>query len=218
MIKIRLVYCKLGFLKFISHLDTAELLRRAISYSGADIAYSGGYNPHMVLSFANPLPLGVSSDFELFDMTLNSLDDLDGLVKKMNEYLPDQIQIKDYYLLGDNESINSEFSHSKYEFEIISDIDLEDIDLDLKTDLYQNRMKKKGKKKIPIREDISPYVKSYEGFTSEDDNVYRLTSVLETSLEKTINPNRFIQAIFDKYEILIDIDEVFIHKSQMYKY
>lgn len=217
MTRVRIRYTKLGFLKFISHLDTADLLRRAIKHSGADIAYSQGYNPHMLLSFANPLPLGVSSEFEIFDMTLNDQGNLEETIRKINDYLPSQIQILDYKLMESSLAINGEYRWSLYEFEIPGDYGLDSIDLDLSSGLIQKRLKKRGKRKVLTEEDISPYVKEYQGFDSIDESLSTLRAVVETSLNKTINPNRFIEAIFRKYNLPIDVDQVFIHKKTMFK-
>ena len=65
--KIRGFYTRNKDLKFISHLNTVDLLQRAIFYTNAKIKFSEGFNVHPKMSFGNPLPLGVSSDFEVFD-------------------------------------------------------------------------------------------------------------------------------------------------------
>ena len=57
-------------IKFISHLDLMRTIQRIIRRSGVPIEYSKGFNPHMALSLAQPLSVGVYSDGEYMDIVL----------------------------------------------------------------------------------------------------------------------------------------------------
>ena len=56
--------------RHIGHLDLMRAMQRALRRSGLPIRYSQGFNPHVVLSFASPLPVGVSGARELMDIAL----------------------------------------------------------------------------------------------------------------------------------------------------
>lgn len=56
--------------RHIGHLDLMRAMQRALRRSGLPIRYSQGFNPHVVLSFASPLPVGVSGAEELMDVAL----------------------------------------------------------------------------------------------------------------------------------------------------
>ena len=49
------------------------------------IAFTGGYSPHMIMSFASPLGIGLTSDGEYFDIELTEAIDSKTAVKRMNE-------------------------------------------------------------------------------------------------------------------------------------
>jgi len=57
-------------LKYISHLDLMRLWSRALRRAGLPVAYSEGFSPHPKISLAAPLPIGVTSEAELMDITL----------------------------------------------------------------------------------------------------------------------------------------------------
>lgn len=89
MHKLRLKFSKNGPIKFIGHLDVMRYFQKAIRRAGVDIKYSEGFSPHQVLSFAQPLSVGATSDGEYLDMTVNSMNSpqevMDNLDAVMNE-------------------------------------------------------------------------------------------------------------------------------------
>ncbi|MBQ7432055.1 MAG: DUF2344 domain-containing protein, partial [Lachnospiraceae bacterium] len=70
--KIRMRFVKTGTLRFISHLDVMRYFQKANHRAGIDIAYSGGYSPHQILSFAAPLGLGLTSEGEYADLEVHT--------------------------------------------------------------------------------------------------------------------------------------------------
>lgn len=68
--KVRIKFAKEGMMKFIGHLDIMRYFQKAIRRAELPIAYSEGFSPHMILSFAAPLGVGVTSLGEYFDMEL----------------------------------------------------------------------------------------------------------------------------------------------------
>ena len=59
VLNIRIKFQKSGAMKFIGHLDMMRYFQKAIRRAGIDIAYTGGYSPHQVMSFAAPLGVGI---------------------------------------------------------------------------------------------------------------------------------------------------------------
>lgn len=98
---IRIKFQKYGVMKFIGHLDMMRYFQKAIRRAGIDIAYSGGYSPHQIMSFAAPLGVGVTSDGEYFDIEVNSsrssLKSLDAL----NQVMVEGVSILEYRRLPD---------------------------------------------------------------------------------------------------------------------
>jgi radical SAM-linked protein len=59
-------------MKFIGHLDIMRYFQKAIRRADIDIAYTEGLSPHMIMSFASPLGVGLTSDAEYMDIELRT--------------------------------------------------------------------------------------------------------------------------------------------------
>ena len=56
--KVRIKFSKEGPMKFVGHLDTMRYFQKALRRAELPVAFSGGYSPHMIMSFAVPLGVG----------------------------------------------------------------------------------------------------------------------------------------------------------------
>ena len=68
--KIRLQFEK--NMPYISHLDLMKAVQKILKRTGRPWKYSEGFNPHMVLNIANPLPLGIVGKQEFLDFELKT--------------------------------------------------------------------------------------------------------------------------------------------------
>lgn len=59
-------------MKFIGHLDTMRFFQKALRRAEIDIAYSTGFSPHQIMSFAFPLGVGMESNGEYLDVEVLS--------------------------------------------------------------------------------------------------------------------------------------------------
>jgi radical SAM-linked protein len=55
---------------FIGHLDFLRVFQKTIRRSGLPAAFSQGFNPHLLVSFALPLPVGMASTNDVADIVL----------------------------------------------------------------------------------------------------------------------------------------------------
>lgn len=62
-------------IKFVSHLDLMRTIQRVVRRAELPVEYSKGFNPHMALSLAQPLSVGVYSEGDYLDMNL--IEDMD---------------------------------------------------------------------------------------------------------------------------------------------
>ena len=92
-VKYRLKFEKHGSVRFIGHLDLMSLFNMAIKRAKLPIAYSEGFNPHQLLSFALPLSLGYHSDAEYLDMVLKESRDCKEIADLLNTNVPDGLKI-----------------------------------------------------------------------------------------------------------------------------
>lgn len=91
--KARIKFRKYGVMKFIGHLDVMRFFQKVMRRADIPIAFTGGFSPHMVMSFANPLGVGVTSDGEYFDIELTEAIDMNAAIARMNEVVVEGIEI-----------------------------------------------------------------------------------------------------------------------------
>lgn len=97
--KIRVRFGKYGELKFIGHLDIMRYFQKCMRRAKVDIRYSTGFSPHQIMSFAQPLGLGVTSDGEYMDIEVNSTDTSERMIERINAVNVENIRIYSYRLL-----------------------------------------------------------------------------------------------------------------------
>ena len=91
--KARIKFRKYGVLRFIGHLDVMRFFQKLMRRADIPIAFTGGYSPHMIMSFASPLGIGLTSDGEYLDIELTAPVDSKEAVKRMNEECVEGIEI-----------------------------------------------------------------------------------------------------------------------------
>lgn len=100
--KIRIKFAKSGNMKFIGHLDTMRYFQKAMRRADIDIAYSTGFSPHQIMSFAAPLGVGITSEGEYLDIEVNSTDSTEKSVADLNHTMVNGFSVLDYRRLPDN--------------------------------------------------------------------------------------------------------------------
>lgn len=91
--RIRITFAKQGPLRYTGHLDLHKLWERAARRAELPLAYSQGFHPQPKMNIAAALPLGFSSRCEVMDMRLEHEIPLDGLREKLQQTLPEGIQV-----------------------------------------------------------------------------------------------------------------------------
>lgn len=99
--KIRVKFAKRGTMKFVGHLDFMRYFQKAIKRAGIDIAYSAGFSPHQILSFAAPLGLGCVSEGEYLDMEINSGKSSEEIKRALQNVMVEEIEILSVRALPD---------------------------------------------------------------------------------------------------------------------
>lgn len=91
--KVRIKFTKTGYMKFVGHLDTMRYFQKAIRRAGLPVAFSGGYSPHMIMSFAAPLGVGTTSLGEYFDMELTETMSTDEIQCSLNKVMVEGVTV-----------------------------------------------------------------------------------------------------------------------------
>lgn len=158
---LRFKFKKYGTVIYTGHLDVMRFFQKVIRRSGIDAAYTEGYSPHLKLSFAQPLSVGVETDGDYFDLEMNSLPDMNKIVSLMNDQCVEGFEIVSATVL--NDGVQNGMSSVKaavylYEYEGgISDNKIIDEFFSLSSYVFEHEIK--GEKKV---RDVITDIYSYE--------------------------------------------------------
>lgn len=103
--KARIKFRKYGVLKFIGHLDVMRYFQKVMRRAGIPIAFTGGFSPHMIMSFASPLGIGLESDGEYLDIELTEPIASNEAVRRMNEAGVEGIEVLSFLQIAEEKKM-----------------------------------------------------------------------------------------------------------------
>ena len=98
--KLRVRYAKRGRLRFSSTRDFSRALERALRRAGVPMAYSAGFHPHPLVSYANGAATGTASEAEYFEIRVSERVDPATVREALDEALPPGIDVVDVVEAG----------------------------------------------------------------------------------------------------------------------
>lgn len=96
-----LQFQKGDIVRHLGLLDLQRTMQRALRRSGLPVAYSKGFNPHIVMSFASALSSGIPGDAELLDVSLCGDTTEEECLAAMNRVLPPSLACSRVRLVDD---------------------------------------------------------------------------------------------------------------------
>ena len=91
--KIRIKFSKQGVMRFIGHLDIMRYFQKAMRRAHIDIAFTEGFSPHMIMSFAAPLGVGLTSDGEYMDIEIRTPVSSEDAICQLNEVMVEGMKV-----------------------------------------------------------------------------------------------------------------------------
>ena len=99
--RVRVRFAKFGSARFLGHLDIMRYFQKVFRRAGLPLAFSEGYHPHPILSFAQPLSLSYTSGGEYFDMELREPVDADRIYRSLNDACCEDVRVNRVTILPD---------------------------------------------------------------------------------------------------------------------
>lgn len=193
--KIRIRFAKTGAMKFIGHLDCMRFFQKVMRLAEIDIRYSSGFSPHQIMSFASPLGVGIESVGEYVDLEVNSTMTSEKAEEKLNQNLPEGLEILSYRLLPDDaKNAMSLITCADYRIEPKSDFDGRKIPELIQTlfsdaeEFLVTKKTKKSEKTLNLKDYVYDFRWDSGGF------FLRLSAGSETN----IKPELLLSAFFEK--------------------
>lgn len=91
--RVRIRFTKTGNMKYIGHLDVMRYFQKVLRRADIDVSFSGGFSPHMIMSFAAPLGVGTTSSGEYFDLDIQSITSGKDMMDRMNAQMHEGMSV-----------------------------------------------------------------------------------------------------------------------------
>ena len=200
--KARIKFRKYGVMKFIGHLDIMRYFQKVMRRADIPIAFTQGFSPHMIMSFAQPLGVGVTSDAEYFDIELTEPISSKRAIEQMNKVNVEGIEIVSFVEIPDDKKCSgmtivagAEYAVSLLESNKTSDITKEITDEwkeKIAAFMAQHEIRiLKQTKRSEKEVDIKPMIYDMEVC----DN--RICMFLATGSEQNLKPDLVMKAFLD---------------------
>ncbi|GAB6149216.1 TIGR03936 family radical SAM-associated protein [Clostridium novyi] len=215
-------YTKGDEIKYVAHLDLMRTIQRILRRSELPVEYSKGFNPHIILSIAQPLSVGVASKGEYMDVEFKEEVDEKVIKDTLNNNTPIGIEILDVKKakekLGEKKTPPSMAAVKAADYKIVLKcVDQDIVEEGLKSLLSLDEWKimkktKKGEKEVNIR----ALIKNID-FEIKENKLYINTLVSCGSVD-----NLSAQIMSDYIKEHVDgIDKeafVYIERQELYSY
>ena len=215
VLKLRIKYEKTGVLRFIGHLDIMRLFQKAIRRAKLDVAYTKGFSPHQIISFAAPMPLGMTSEGEYFDGEFNSVTSTKDMMKRLNDTLPDGIKVHDIVLL-DEKAKPSMAIVTASDYYIYKNEECENDNLKLLVEIIDDVLNKSTLeivKKTKTKEEMSDIKPLIYELKPYKDGIYML---LASGSRDNLKPELVIEALCNEAKITYNRYDYMIHRIETY--
>lgn len=189
MRNVRVFYSKKGRMKFASHLDMNRLMTRLIRLSGIPVWYTEGFNRHPYITFALPLSLGFTSEYEIMDIRITDDSFTDDMVNTaLSKVFPEGLLV-----LSVSEPDRKAGEIAFAEFEITLDGGDTELAESLKAFFSQSSiLTMKKTKKGSMREiDMAPFIKRFDILVEDK---LKLKIVLAAGGQNNLNPVLLLNA------------------------
>lgn len=212
--KIRIKFAKYGVMKFIGHLDIMRYFQKVMRRAEIDIAYSEGFNPHQIMSFASPLGVGLTSCGEYLDIEVKTTLSSKEAVERLNAVMVEGMEVLSYKKLSeDSKNAMSIIAAADYEvsFREGKKPDITNISEKLEEFLKQESIIiLKKTKKSEKETDIRPFI--YSCNYENEKFVMQLSSGSANNLRPELVVEAFAKyAGFELEEFALEI-----HRNELY--
>ena len=189
--RLRLRFSKKGNVRFVSHLEQIEVLRRAARRSNLPVAFTAGFSPQVKSSYGPPLSVGYESSSEYMELYFTQKVGIENVEREFAQVLPNGfclLSIKKVPLTFP--VIDILVNIAEYEIKN-TDISQKIIDNFLSKDMILIEKTKKGK---TVEIDVKPLIRSFRN----EDGILKLQ--LRFGSGKTIKPEMVLQKILENQE------------------
>ena len=204
-------------LRYVSHLDYANLFVRACKRAKLPMAYSEGFNPHMKVAFASALSLGAASDAEYVDFEMTEALPPSVVMKRLGEHLPRGAQMVRLKLLeGKHKALMADVDEARYRIAVHYAGDLDAVRESVRRynaaeSAVWERVTPKKKRTIETK----TYIKTPVSFTLEHERLTFWMNLVVTS-EGSVKPIEVLSVMVRDFALPIDPNEAYVTRIGLF--
>lgn len=211
--KVRIKFSKKGAVRYIGHLDVMRFFQKAMRRSEIDIAYTTGFSPHQIMTFAAPLGVGLESNGEYMDVVLNTMVSSKDVVDRLNAVSCDGIRVLSAKVLPEDAG-NAMATVAAAKYTVLfregrkPEINLEEA---VKSFLSQEQiLVSKETKKSSLEIDLKPGIYSLEAIPGG------FSMLVDASSAGNIKPSMVVNAIVDMYGLSLPKNAFTVTREETY--
>ena len=204
-------------LRYVSHLDYANLFVRACKRAGLPMAYSEGFNPHMKVAFASALSLGAASDAEYVDFEMTEALSPHVVMERLGEHLPRGAQIVRLKMLtGKHKALMADVDEARYRIVVPYAGDIEAVRESVRryneaeTAIWQ-RITPKKKRTIETK----AYVKTPVSYAWENGRLTFWMNLVVTP-QGSVKPIEVLSVMVQDFGLPIDPNEAYVTRIGLF--
>ena len=204
-------------LRYVSHLDYANLFVRACKRAGLPMAYSEGFNPHMKVAFASALSLGAASDEEYVDFEMTEALSPHVVMERLGEHLPRGAQIVRLKMLtGKHKALMADVDEARYRIVVPYAGDIEAVRESVRryneaeTAIWQ-RITPKKKRTIETK----AYVKTPVSYAWENGRLTFWMNLVVTP-QGSVKPIEVLSVMVQDFGLPIDPNEAYVTRIGLF--
>lgn len=204
-------------LRYVSHLDYANLFVRACKRAGLPMAYSEGFNPHMKVAFASALSLGAASDAEYVDFEMTEALSPSVVMERLGAYLPCGAQIVRLKMLtGKHKALMADVDEARYRIAVAYTGDPETVRESVRCynaaeSAVWQRVTPKKKRTIETK----AYVKTPVSFVWENGRLIFWMNLVVTP-EGSVKPIEVLSVMAQDFGLPVDPNEAYVTRTGLF--
>lgn len=212
--KVRVRFEKYGPARFMGHLDVMRYFQKAIRRAKIPVAFSSGFTPHMIMSFAAPLGLGISSSAEYFDMELAGYMSSREMVSRLDQEMAGGFRVVSVRKVPEGRKHNAMALTAAAAYQVVfgegCGLTAEDLEgFYAQPQIWVEKETKSGPKMVDIRPGI------YE-LSAEEGASFSCTMLLAASSADHVKPKMVVRALSDYLGKNFSPYGYTVHKVEVY--
>ena len=182
-------------IRHIGHLDIQRSVQRGLRRSGLPVAYSQGFNPHILITFASALSTGACGKREIMDVTMAEEVEAETFVEKMNLAMPPEMQIREARAVDNKHpSLMGMVAAAEYDLMIRDETQGEKLAEAVGKMMERDEIMAMRKTKTKMAEcDIKPLI--YSLHAEKIDKRWHLNAILTLTERESCKPKMLMEAL-----------------------